>query len=230
MSRWPILRFLSSEHLVFLFLFLAAGYLLTVLVVPVFGLFRPVTLSAVDIAGQVVFWLAVGYGYGAATLLSTVVSHGRSRREFAAQYPVFQLLTAIVLAALITVVYAGEAALYRVVGWTRHLQDQRIFEAGDYPLIFVAYLCMLMSCLVAGAFTATGFYRWESGGVLVLLPAAAVLAFGGTMTGFFDLSFARLPVSGAAGLLAVTAAAVAGGVALLWLSVRDVSLRTRVSA
>lgn len=230
MSRWPILRFLTTEHLVFLLLFLAGGYLLAVLVVPVFALWRPVTLSAVDIAGQVVFWLAAGYGYGAAGLLSTVVAHGRTRREFAVQYPVFQLVTAVVLAGLITGVYAGEAALYRAAGWTRNLQDQRIFDSGDYPLIFVAYLCMLALCLVAGAFTATGFYRWESGGVLVLLPAALLLAGGGTMTGFFDLSLVDPGVSGAPGVLAVTAAAMAGGAFLLWLSVRDVSLRTRVSA
>jgi hypothetical protein len=229
-SRWPILRFLSSSHLVFLVLVLAGGYLLAVAVTPVFLLFTPVTLSAVDIGGQVLFWLAAGYGYGAAALLATVVSHGRTRREFAGQYPVFQLLTAGVLAALVTGAYAAEAALYRAIGWTRNLQGQRIFEAGDYRLIFVSYLCMLAICLITGAFVGTAFYRWESGGVLALLPAGVLLVFGATMTGFFDLSFARLGVSGAAGLLAVTAGAVAVGWALLWLSVRDVSVHLKVTA
>lgn len=230
MSRWPILRYLSSEHLVFLILVLAGGYLLAMAVTPVFLLFTPITLSAVDIGGQVLFWLAVGYGYGAAALLATVVSHGRTRREFAVQYPVFQLLTAVVLAALVTGAYAVEAVLYRVTGWTRNLQDQRVFEAGDYRLIFVAYLCMLALCLMVGAFVATSFYRWESAGVLALLPAAVLLAFGATMTGFFDLSFTRLGVSGAAGMLAVTAGAVAAGWVLLWAGVRDVSLRIKVTA
>jgi hypothetical protein len=229
-SRWPILRFLSSQHLVFLILAVAGGYLLTMAVTPVFLLFTPVTLSAVDIGGQVLFWLAAGYGYGAAGLLATVVSHGRTRREFAVQYPVFQLLTAVVVAALVTGVYAAEAALYRATGWTRNLQGQRVFEAGDYRLIFVSYLCMLAVCLVTGAFLATSYYRWEPGGLLALLPAAVLLAFGGTMTGFFDLSFARLGVSGAPAVLAVSAGAVAVGWALLWASVRDVSLHIKVTA
>jgi hypothetical protein len=228
-SRWPILRFLLSEHLVFLMLFLTGGYLLAVLVVPVFLLFTPITLSAVDIGGQVLFWLAAGYGYGAAGLLATVVSHGRTRREFAGQYPVFQLVTAVVLAALITVVYAAEAVLYRAVGWTRNLQNQRVFEAGDHLLIFVAYLCMLAIFLTTGAFVGTAFYRWEAGGVFALLPAAVLLAGGGSMTGFFDLPFVRPAVSGAPAMLAVTAAAVAAGSVLVWAAVRDVSLRAGVT-
>jgi hypothetical protein len=196
----------------------------------VFLLFTPITVSAVDIGGQVLFWLAAGYGYSAAGLLATMVSYGRTRREFAWQYPVFQLVTAVVVAALVTGAYAAEALLYRSAGWTRHLQDQRVFEAGDHLLVFVSYLCMLAICLVTGAFVATAFYRWESGGVLALLPAAVLLAYGGTMTGFFSLPFARLDVAGAPALLAVTFAAVAAGWALLWAAVRDVSLRTGVPA
>ncbi|GIF45311.1 hypothetical protein [Actinoplanes xinjiangensis] len=230
MSRWPILRYLLSQHLVFLVLFVAGGCLLALLVLPVFLLFTPITMSAVDVGGQVLFWLAAGYGYGAAGLLATMVSHGRTRREFAWQYPVFQLVTAVVLAGLLTGVYAAEALLYRLAGWTRHLQDQRIFDAGDHLLIFVSYLCMLAICLATGAFVGTAFYRWEGGGVLALLPAAALLAYGGAMTGFFTLPFARLAISGAPTMLAVTVAAVAAGWALLWASVRDVSLRTRVAA
>ncbi|MEU8663281.1 hypothetical protein [Actinoplanes philippinensis] len=230
MSRWPILRFLLSQHLVFLTLFVAGGCLLAAVVTPVFLLFTPITLSAVDIGGQVLFWLAVAYGYGAAGMLATMVAHGRTRREFAVQYPVFQLVTAVVLAALITGAYAAEAVLYRLAGWTRHLQDQRVFAAGDYPSIFVAYLCMLVFCLITGAFVATAFYRWEAAGVPALLPAAAVLGYGGAVTGFFTLPFARLPVAGPPAMAVVTVAALAVGWALLWVSVRDVAVRTRVSA
>ncbi|WP_433797056.1 hypothetical protein [Actinoplanes sp. CA-252034] len=230
MSRWPILRYLVSQHLVFLTMFVAGGCLLAAVVTPVFLVFTPITLSAVDIGAQVLFWLAVGYGYSAAGLLATVVSHGRTRREFAVQYPVFLLVTSAVLAALITGAYAAEAVVYRLAGWTRHLQDQRVFEAGDYPQIFVAYLCMLVFCLITGAFVGTAFYRWEGAGVAALLPAAAVLGFGGASTGFFSLPFARFAAPGPPVMAVVTVTALVVGWALLWLSVRDVSLRTRVPA
>ncbi|MDI6105093.1 hypothetical protein QLQ12_41565 [Actinoplanes sp. NEAU-A12] len=144
MSRWPIARYLFCAHTVFLVMFLGAVYVLVGVILAAAVTRGPATISAVDVAGQVLHWLAVGYGYSATGVLARMVVHGRTRREFLIQHPVFQVVTAGVLAALLTGVYAAEAVLYRAAGWARALQDHRVFEAGDYPMIFLASWYMLV--------------------------------------------------------------------------------------
>ncbi|GAA4969145.1 hypothetical protein [Actinoplanes utahensis] len=225
MSRLPIARYLFSSHTLFLIMFLGAFYLLVAVVVAVAALATPITLSGVDVAGQALHWLALGYGYSAATLLTTMIVHGRTRREFLVQHPLFQVVTSAVLAALITGVYALEAVVYRAAGWTRRLQDHRIFEATDYPTIFGAYWSMLTVCLMTGAFLGAAILRWETAGALALLPAAVVVVYAGAANGLFSLPFARVGLD-----VAVTAVMVAAGWALLWSAVRDMPVRIRVPA
>ncbi|MEU4620497.1 hypothetical protein AB0G04_11040 [Actinoplanes sp. NPDC023801] len=231
MRRFPIARFLLSTHLPFLAIVLPAMYLLVGVIVAVAVLMRgPATVSGVDLSGQVLHWLAVGYGYSAPGLLGTMLVHGRTRREFATQHPAFQLVTAVVLAALITGVYAVEAVLYRAAGWTQAMQPDRPFEAGDYPMIFVANLSMLAIALLTGAFVGVALYRRTATGALALLPAAALLTYGGAAHGYFSLPFAQGAMQSGPALLAVTAAAVVIGWALLWAYARDVPLGNKVPA
>lgn len=225
MSRLPILRYLLSSHTVFLIMCLGAFYLLVAVVLGVAALLTPITLSAVDAAGQALHWLALGYGFSAAGLLSTVVAHGRTRREFLLQHPLFQFVTSAVLAALITGVYALEALVYRAAGWTRGLQQQRVFEAGDHPLIFGAYWAMLALCLMTGTFLGAAFLRWDAAGAVALLPVAVLVVYGGAAHGLFSLPFARVGPD-----LAAIVPMVAAGWALLWLTARDMPVRTRVPA
>lgn len=229
MSRWPIARYLFSAHTVFLVVCLGVLYLLVGVVLAIVATRTPASISAVDVAGQVLHWLAVGYGYSAVGVLTTMVVHGRTRREFLLQHPVFQLVSAAVLAALITGVYAAEAALYRAAGWTQAMQPHRVFEAGDYPAIFLAYLGMLAVCLMTGTFTGVWMARWEGSGAVALLPAALLLVVAGGANGFFSLPVARFGPDGLPWLAAVCAAVFAVGWALLWVAGRDLPLRTRVA-
>ncbi|MEV0899467.1 hypothetical protein [Actinoplanes sp. NPDC049802] len=228
MSRWPIGRYLLANHTVFLTGVLIAVYLLTAVLVAVAALVTDVTVSGVDITGQVLQWLAVAYGYSATALLSTVLTHGRTRREFLVQHPVFQIVTAGVLAAVVTGAYAVEAAVYRAAGWSRALQDHRVFAVDDYPTIFLAYASMLAIWMMTGAFLGAAFYRWQAAGAAALVPAAIVLTLSGGANGFLSLPFARLGLSSPPEIVVVTVVAVAAGWALLWATLRDVALRTRV--
>jgi hypothetical protein len=224
--RFPIARYLLLSHLPFLVMALAGIYLLVgVILGVVVAVSGPASVSAVDVAGQVLHWVAVGYGYGASGLLATVLVHGRTRREFIVQHPAYQLVAAVVLAALITGVYAAEAALYDAAGWTQAMQPDRPFGAGDYPMIFAANASMLSVALLTGSFAGVGVYRREGIGVLALLPAAGLLVYGGAVHGFFSLPFAPDATP-----IAMTLAVLAAGWALLWMVARDVPLTTEVSA
>jgi hypothetical protein len=224
--RFPIARFLLLNHLPFLAMALAGIYLLVAVILGVaVAVSGPASVSAVDVTGQVLHWLAVGYGYGASGLLATVLVHGRTRREFIVQHPVYQLVTAVVLAALITGVYAVEAVLYRAAGWTQAMQPDRPFDAGDYPAIFLANASMLSIALLIGSFAGVGVYRRDGAGALVLLPAAGLLVYGGAVHGFFSLPFAQVGLP-----MTVTCAVVAVGWALLWACARDVPLGNKVPA
>lgn len=223
MRRLVIARYLFSSHALFLLMFLGAFYLLVAVVIAVAALFTPITLSGVDVAGQVLHWLALGYGYSAAGLLTTMLVHGRTRREFLLQHPLFQFVISAVLAALVTGVYAVEAVVYRAAGWPRKLQDHRIFEADDHLLVFTAYWSMLAVCLMTGAFVGAAVLRWEAAGVLALLPAAVLIVYAGAAHGLFSLPFARIGLGPAA-----VAAMVVVGWALLWPPVRDMPVRIRV--
>jgi hypothetical protein len=224
--RFPIARFLLLNHLPFLVLVLAGIYLLVAVILGVaVAVSGPASVSAVDVAGQVLHWLAAGYGYGASGLLATMLVHGRTRREFIVQHPAYQLVAAVVLAALITGVYAVEAVLYRAAGWTQAMQPDRPFGTGDYPLIFLANASMLSIALLVGSFAGVGVYRRDGTGALALLPAAGLLVYGGAMHGFFSLPFAQVGLP-----MAATYAMVAAGWALLWAFAHDVPLGNRVPA
>jgi hypothetical protein len=228
-SRWPIARYLFSAHTVFLALFLGVLYLLVAVVLAVAVTRGPASVSAVDVAGQVLHWLAVGYGYSSVAVLTTMVVHGRTRREFLLQHPLFQVVTAAVLAALVTGVYAAEAVLYRAAGWQQQMQPHRVFEAGDHLMIFLSYTSMLAVCMMVGTFTGVWMARWEGSGAVALIPAALLLVYAGGVNGFFSLPFARFPGAGAPLLVAVTAGIFAVGWALLWAAGRDLPLRNRVA-
>ncbi|WP_433833480.1 hypothetical protein ACQP2E_18990 [Actinoplanes sp. CA-015351] len=226
MSRWPILRYLLGSHTIFLLFVMFGVYLFVAVVVAVVAQFTEIRLSGVDVVGQALPWVALGYGATAANLIVTTLVHGRSRREFLMQHPVFQVVTTLLLAALITAAFAIETLVYRSLDWQQKVQEQRFYaSASDYPQIFAAHWSMLMTWLMIGVFIGVAFYRWEAAGGLALLPAAAVVLVTGGVNGFFSLPFARTDLP----LLPLTLAAVAAAYALLWVSARDVPLKTRVA-
>ena len=231
MSRWPIARYLFSTHYPFLILILLGFYLACAVLLTVVSLLTDVRISTVDASAQVLTWLCLGYGASATSMLSTMMRHGRTRREFLLQYPLFLLALAATAAAVITLVYAGEAAVYRALDWGQELQKHRVYEsATDFPAIFVSYLSVLLIWLVVGAMLGTAFYRWEGNAVLVLPIAAVVVLVTGGFNGFFGLVPAlRAEDAGLGVILAVTAVAAAAVWAMIFGTVRDISLRTKTA-
>ncbi|MBB2948230.1 heme exporter protein D [Actinoplanes lutulentus] len=226
MSRWPILRYLLGSHTIFLLFIMFGVYLFIGVVVAVVAQFTEIRLSGVDAIGQALPWVALGYGATAVNLVATTLVHGRTRREFLAQHPVFQVITTMLIAALITGAFAIETLVYRSLDWQQKVQEQRSYaSASDYPMIFATHWGMLMTWLMIGVFIGVAFYRWEAVGGLALLPAAVLVLFTGGINGFFSLPFARTDLP----LLPVTLTAVAAAYALLWVSARDMPLKTRVA-
>ncbi|WP_430782345.1 hypothetical protein [Actinoplanes sp. G11-F43] len=230
MTRWPIARYLFVNHTTFLMACLAGLYVLGAIAIGVAATLTTVRISVVDIGGQVLHWLALGYGFSAASLLSTMIVHGRTRREFLVQHPVFQVVTAGLLAALVTGVYAAEAAVYRAAGWRWKLQEQHVFESGDHLMIFVAYWSMLALSLMIGAYVGSAFFRGDGAIAVSLLAAPVLVLAGGAVNGFFTLPFARLELDSAAAVAGLSVPLFAVAWALLWVTVRDVPLRARVPA
>ena len=226
MRRWPIARYLFSTHLIFIPLLLVGFYLAAAVLLAVVATITDIRLSAADLGGQILPWFASGYSATASGLLATMLVHGRTRREFLTQYPIFQLLCAPLLAGVTTGVFAVESVVYRALDWTQKVSDQRVYEsATDYATIFGAYWSMYLVWMSVGLFFGVAVYRWEAAGGLALLPAAALVIAAGGVSGFFSLPFARTGLD----LTAVTVVSVAIAWALLWVSGRDIPLRTRAA-
>ncbi|MEU4564801.1 hypothetical protein AB0F72_41005 [Actinoplanes sp. NPDC023936] len=226
MTRWPIVRYLLGSHTIFLLLCLIPIYLFAVAVVAVVSIFTEIRISGMDAIGQALPWVTAGYGAATSSLLVTVLVHGRTRREFLLQHPLFQVITTGLAAALITGFYGLEVLLYRAAGWQQTVQQQRAYTSADeYGTVFLAHWSMLLTWLMIGVFIGVAFYRWEAAGGLALLPAGLIVASCGGVNGFFSLPFFRTDLP----LVPVTLGAVAIAYGLLWLSARDVPLRTRVA-
>jgi hypothetical protein len=226
MKRWPIARYLFSSHLVIVPLFLIALYLACAVLLGVAAAVTEIRISVADIAGQVLPWFALGYGATASGLLATMLVHGRTRREFLRQHPVFVVVASVLLSGITTGVYAIEAMVYRAFDWPQKVQGSRIYEtATDYGTIFMTYWSMYLFWLMVGVFLGVAFYRSEAIGVLALLPAGALAIAVGGVNGFFSLPFARTDLN----VAAVTVVAVAIIWVLLWVTGRDVPVRSRVA-
>ncbi|MFC7533100.1 hypothetical protein [Actinoplanes sp. GCM10030250] len=231
MNRWPIARYLLTTHYIFLIIIMVGFYAACAVLLTVVALFTEIRISTVDVAGQVVCWLALGYGASSTTLLSTMLVHGRTRREFLREYPVFLLITSVTLAALTAGAYAAEAAVYSAFDWGQKMQDNRIFEsASDFPTVYVAYLSMLLIWLTTGAFLGAAFYRWQAGGVLAVPFAAVLVLTGGGFNGFFSLvPGLRTDTPDLAAILLVSLGLAAAAWAMLWYTARDLPLRVRAA-
>ncbi|MBG0565909.1 hypothetical protein [Actinoplanes aureus] len=230
MTRWPIARYLLSTHFIFLILVLLGFYLAIGVVLAVVALLTDITLSGVDIGGQILNWMAVGYGFSAFGVLTTMLVHGRTRREFLAQHAAFQVILATAAAALVTAMYAAETAAYSALDWGQKTQDDRAYEStSDYPTIFVAYWSMLLIWQFVGAFVGTAVYRWETNGILALLPAAGLLLVSGGVNSFLKLPFVDFEVDGLLPMAGLTVIIAAVTWAMTWATVRDIPLRTQAA-
>lgn len=231
-GRWPIARLLFSTHLPFLVICWFAMLAVTGVVLLGVAVFGTVRISAIDVGGQILRWLAVGYGaYLTHSVLPTYLVHGQTRGEFLRQVPVYQFVATGVLAGMTAAAYAGESLLYRANGWSQTFLEQRLYsDGGEYPVIFLSYWSMLLVWSLTGLFLGAAFYRLEAGGVLLLLVAVPLLIVSGLSNGFVDLPFVRLGFS--TGFDPLTTVLVSGfsalvALAVAWALARDMPLRSK---
>jgi hypothetical protein len=232
---WTIARLLFATHLPFLLLcwvvFAAAVLVLTIGI----DLRTTISWSVWDPAASFVRWFAFGYGlYFINRMLPVYVAHGRTRREFAGSMALFVLVAAAVVAALLTVGFALEAALYRFIEWPHRIEPERLFDAPDqYPLVFLSYWAMLVIWMTIGLLLAAGFYRSGGTELVVIVLALAMVVVTGYGIGFSGLPFIGTVVDVAdvplAGSLAICLAGLLPGAALTWVLVRDLPIRNRVA-
>jgi hypothetical protein len=232
---WTIARLLFATHLPFLLLcwvvFAAAVLVLTIGI----DLRTTISWSVWDPAASFVRWFAFGYGlYFINRMLPVYLAHGRTRREFAGSMALFVLVAAAVVAALLTVGFVLEAALYRFMEWPHRIEPERLFDAPDqYPLVFLSYWAMLVIWMTIGLLLAAGFYRSGGNELVVIVLALAMVVLTGYGIGFSGLPFIGTVVDVAdvplAGSLAICLAGLLPGAAVTWALVRDIPIRNRVA-
>jgi hypothetical protein len=232
---WTIARLLFATHLPFLLLcwvvFAAAVLVLTIGI----DLRTTISWSVWDPAASFVRWFAFGYGlYFINRMLPVYLAHGRTRREFAGSMALFVLVAAAVVAALLTVGFVLEAALYRFMEWPHRIEPERLFDAPDqYPLVFLSYWAMLVIWMTIGLLLAAGFYRSGGNELVVIVLALAMVVVTGYGIGFSGLPFIGTVVDVAdvplAGSLAIWLAGLLPGAAVTWALVRDIPIRNRVA-
>ncbi|EXG81926.1 hypothetical protein [Cryptosporangium arvum] len=232
-TRWPILRYLLTAHLLFLLLSLGAFVAISGLILGGVALFGTVSVSALDVGvGQFFRWMALGYGgHLFYTFLPHCLVHGRTRGEFVRQVPVYQVVGAAVLALAIAVLYVGETLLYRAAGWTQGLRPGHLYESGtDFGAVFVSYWAALLVWTVVGSMIGAAWYRFPGVGVLLVPVAAAILFVNGLNLNIGEWG----PLSGGLaggpwGLVGIAAVSTAVAVAVTWSIARDVPVHVRTA-
>jgi hypothetical protein len=232
---WSIGRLLLATHLPFLMLMwlvFAAAVLVLTIGIAIRG---TITSSVWEPAVTVLRWFALGYGlFLINRLLPVYVAHGRTRLEFLRSITLFIVVAGAVLAALLTLGFALEGLLYRVMDWPHQVSARLLFTSpSQYPRILLAHWVMLLVWTTIGAFLAAGFYRsggWEP--VVLALGLTLVVVTG------FAIGFSGLPFVGAvvdvaevplAATLALCAAGFLPGLAMTWALVRDIPIRNKTT-
>ncbi len=236
-DRWILTRHRLKDDALGVVVLWAGFAAFVFAVVFIVAIFRPIEVSGWEIASQLPRWYIAGLGvYLAAVYLPLYVAHGFTRHEIARQLPASAAITVVVLSALMTLGFAIEGGVYRLVGWPQELTRPHLFDdASSYPLMFVEFWLLFTVWLVAGTFVGAAIYRSPVNGLFAIPVglamiglAEAVLSPGvvdilGSAVGF--LGFAPDGAS-VAGSLAVVTGCLAVGLPATWLLVRDMPLRS----
>ncbi|HEV2782976.1 MAG TPA: hypothetical protein VGX25_26620 [Actinophytocola sp.] len=223
---WSIARFPEPGALAYAVLIWLGLFLLSVLFVAGRAIFGTVTGSFWEHLTQVLRWFAFGTGiWLTGVYLRLHVAHGRTRRDFLRRASVYLVAFAAVLAALTTVGYLLELALYRVAGWPHRLTRDYLFTSGgEVGPILLTYVLVYLAWAVAGALAAATFRRLYWYGLVITAPlAVAVVA--ATEIGV-GARFANVTGSGSVGLaLASGIGGFAVALAATWALAREMPLR-----
>jgi hypothetical protein len=205
---WAIARLLFATHLPFLAMVWAVFAAAVLVLIIGIDLLGTVTRSVWDPAVSVVRWFALGYGvYLINRLLPVYVAHGRTRREFLRSVALFVVAAAAVVGGLLTIGFALEAVLYRVMDWPHGVEAERLFHSsGQYPLVLLSYWAMLVIRTTIGLLLGAGFYRSGGNELVAVVLALAMVVVTGYGIGFNGLPFVGAVLGVAEVPLAVTLA------------------------
>ena len=205
------------------------------------GIYGTLSTSVWEQATQIPRWFAGGIGvYLTAVYLPLYIAHGLTRRQFATQVPVIVAVLSTVLAALITVGFAIERAVYALGGWPQALSRSHLFDTPDqYAVIGLEFWLVFAVWIVAGMLVGAGFYRRPVLGFVLIPVVLAVVAFAETTVGTGIFGPLPEPLLTAIGLDAAAPSLFAAIVSCLgvivvaagltWLVVRDLPIRSQTA-
>jgi hypothetical protein len=228
---------LLAANLYFAGIIWVAFYVVTTLITVGIAVFGTLTNSVWEGATQLPRWFALFVGVALIReFLPLYIAHGQTRKQFGAQAAVTVALYAPALSALLVLGYLLETLLYNVAGWSQELARPHLFAAPtQVPLVFIEYLVELLAWIVAGAFMAAAFYRWQGGGLLSVPLGVGLIVLGEAAVGAeLRLPFVHLPLGVVSMPTVLTALAVGLGcfllgLAMTWTVIRDVPLRNRLT-
>jgi hypothetical protein len=211
------------------------------LLVGVVSAFTSIRISGWEQASQIPRWFAGGTGvYLTYFHLPLYVAYGYTRREFAAQAPVVVAAISGLLALLMSSGYLLEKVVYGVAGWSHTLTRSHLFTAPDqFWLVLAEFVLVFLVWTGAGAMLGAAFYR-NAGLGMLLIPVALLMVglieYGlGDGIGPMPFGFLRgllrplaaIDATSVGAAFVICATALAVGLALTWVVIRDMPLRTR---
>ena len=216
----------------------AAFWVVVTLITVVLGLMGRLTHSGWEVAAQLPRWYALFVGVALIReFMPMYIAHGRTRRRFAVDGLITVTLFAPFLAALVTLSYLLESVLYGLAGWPQALTRLHLFtEPTQLPLVFAEYLIEFAAWIPAGALMGAAFYRFRGNGLVVAIPAGALLIitsyaamgvqpqvpFLFTWLSFDAPGTPLVTVTGGLGVFLA-------GLLLTWAIIRDIPLRNHVA-
>lgn len=215
-----------------------AGMLaLSLVVTGIVSLFKDIRISGWSAWVFISPWYMLGMGiYVTAVYLPMYIAHGITRRQCMPQALAFGLLFITAGAALITLGFAIERAVYAVADWPQSLGEEAegLYTSADqYGMIFLGFWLGFAIFTAVGAAVGAAFYRraWAGlGGLLVIVLGLALLTPAG-LAGSASIPTGRVlealvaePNNAVVIACCVVAALAATG--LTWGLVRDLPLRS----
>ena len=161
-----------------------AGFSLTILLVT-FGvsIFREIEVSGWSMGSSAARWFVFAIAcYLAYSVLPLHVTHGQTRRDFAARFMAFVPLYGALTALLTVLTFYIEGAVYAMMGWPHVIETGALYDSALGPVAFLEIWLIAAVWTGAGGMVAAGWYRngWL-GGLLTTLAVLVALLSATTM-------------------------------------------------
>ncbi len=128
---------------------------------------------------QVPQWFVLFMGVQVAMVyLPMNITHGKTRRDTTIEAGLFVVAYSALAALLVTIGWVIERAMFSLLDVEQILTDPHIFSsATDYPLIFLESWINLALWTAGGLFIAASYYRYDSSGLIAIVPSLLIASF-----------------------------------------------------